>query len=242
MNHTATVKGGFLIRPVLFCGDITKAQETRLQALGYSVFRLPPSRHLPEAVARHPDMLFSPLPGGRLLLSRDYYEEHEKALAPYRTQLLLTEDTLERDYPSDVKFNALALNGILYGGKTLSRELMRHYGRTVTVKQGYTHCSACQVGRGIITQDPSLYKALTENGVETLLIRSGHITLNPYDTGFIGGASIPLSDTLTAFFGKIEDHPDYKAMQVFAARLGAELLSLSDEPLSDFGGGYLLPR
>ena len=240
MYHTATVKGGFFIRPVLFCGEITKAQEKTLDTLGYSVFRLPPHVTLPHPVRCHPDMLMARLPSGKLLLTRNYFEANEKRLSPFIAHFDFCEDTLESCYPDDTKLNALAIKDTLFGGKTTATALREAYKHFVFVKQGYTHCAACKVGQGIITSDASLYRALVANDVDTLFIQAGHIALSPYDTGFIGGASLPLSESLTVFFGKLEDHPDYERMAAFAKKQGATLLSLSDEPLADFGGGYLL--
>ncbi|MBQ7364738.1 MAG: hypothetical protein IJW46_03995 [Clostridia bacterium] len=240
MYHTATVKGGFSIRPVLFCGEISACQEKRLCALGYTVRRLPPFSRLDKPVRCHPDMLIAPLPSGKLLLSRAYYEEHPAFFAPFLDKLVLSEDSPQKRYPEDVLFNALPVGETLFGGNTVSQELRCHYPHFVPIRQGYTHCAAASVGRGIITADRSLYTALTEHGVDALLITPGAITLSPYDTGFIGGASLALSERLTVFFGRLNDHPDYQPMLAFAKRQNATLLSLSDEPLTDCGGGYLL--
>lgn len=242
MYHTATVKGGCLIRPVLFCGQIPQEIEAALAAHGYGAVRLPPHKTLPHPVSSHPDMLLSPLPSGKLLITKDYFDQNEALLSPYRDSFLVTDEPLGAIYPDDVKLNALAIGDTLYGGKTLARTLKNAYKTVITVKQGYTACSACRIGKGIVTADPSLYKALSENGVKVLLISPGGITLEPYGTGFIGGASVALSDTLTAFFGKIESHPDYPRIAAFAKAQNVTLLSLSDIPLADYGGGYLKPE
>ena len=185
-------------------------------------------------------MLMARLPSGKLLLSRPYYLENEAVLSQYRAYFELTDDRLGANYPDDVRLNAFSANGILFSGKTVSASLAAQYKKVITVKQGYAHCAACRIGQGIVTADPSLYRALSSEGIDTLLIRSGHIALSPYDTGFIGGASLTLSETLTAFFGNIEAHPDYDNIHALADRQGAKLLSLSSEPLLDYGGGYLI--
>lgn len=240
MYHTKTVKGGCYIRPVLFCGDISSQIEHTLIALGYRVFRLPPSDALPEPVRHHPDMLMAELPSGKLLLSRDYYEKNEAVLSPFARHLEPCDETLGNAYPSDVKFNALPIGNTLFCGRTVAKALAAHYDGVVTVRQGYTHCACARLGKGIVTADLSLYQALLAQKVDALLISSGGVALSPYDTGFIGGASITLSDTLTGFFGKLEAHPDYGKILAFARQMNCELLSLSNEPLTDFGGGYLL--
>ena len=238
MYNNQAVKGGYHIRPVLFCGDISKKQEDTLFSLGYSPVKLPPFSHLDERVATHPDMLLFPLEDG-ILMNRAYYDEHKAFWERFPFSFLLSDEAIEKDYPNDVLFNALPVGSTLYGGKTVSKQILSTFSRFVPVKQGYTRCSSCKVGGGIITQDKTIFRSLQQDGIEALLISSGHITLKGYDTGFIGGASVALSDTVTAFFGRIEDHPDYESISEFARRQNVTLLSLSNEPLTDYGGGFL---
>ncbi len=238
MYNNQAVKGGYHIRPVLFCGDISKKQEETLLSFGYQPVRLPPFSLLDRRVASHPDMLLFPLENG-ILVHRAYYEEHKAFFESLPFSFLQDDEEIGRDYPQDVLFNALPMGSTVYGGKTVSRKILSAFSRFVPVKQGYTRCSSCQVGRGIVTQDKTVFHALKQDGIEALLISSGHITLEGYDTGFIGGASVTLSDTVTAFFGKIEDHPDYERISEFARRQKITLLSLSNEPLTDYGGGFL---
>ena len=240
MYHTKTVKGGCHIRPVLFCGDVSKVMEEKLSSYGLEILRLPKNATLPEPISRHPDTLMAELPSGKLLVFRAYYEENRAILEHYARFFEFCNDTLGEHYPDDTKLNALKMENTLFCGKAVSKTLAERYEKIVTVKQGYARCAAAKIGRGIVTADPSLHKALVKEGIDTLLISSGHILLKPYDTGFIGGASLTLSESLTVFFGKIEDHPDYPAILAFAQKQNSEILSLSDEPLSDLGGGYLL--
>lgn len=238
MYNNQAVKGGYHIRPVLFCGDISKKQEETLHALGYDPIRLPPFSRFDERVATHPDMLLFPMKES-ILLHKAYYEEHKAFFESLPFSFLLSNEEIGKDYPKDVLFNALPIQNTVYGGKSVSQEILSSFSRYAFVKQGYTRCSSCCVGDGIITQDKTIFHALQKDGVEALLIFPGHIALKGYDTGFIGGASIALSQTLTAFFGKVEDHPDYEKISEFARRQGVKLLSLSNEPLTDCGGGFL---
>ena len=61
--------------------------------------------------------------------------------------------------------------------------------RFVNVNQGYSKCSVAKVSeKAAITADSSLYKAMTEQGIDVLLISQGNITLKGYDCGFIGAS------------------------------------------------------
>lgn len=239
MYNNQAVKGGYHIRPVLFCGDISKKQEEALLALGYDLFRLPPFSLLDPRVATHPDMLLFPLENG-ILLHRAYYQEHTGFFQKLPFSFSLSDEPIGTTYPNDLLFNALPIGNTVYGSKNISQEIWSTFSRHVSVKQGYTRCSSCLVGNGVITQDTGIFNALKKDGIDVLLIRSKHIALPGYDTGFIGGASLTLSDTCTAFFGRIEDHPDYENISEFAHQHGVTLLSLSNEPLTDYGGGFCL--
>lgn len=238
MYNNQAVKGGYHIRPVLFCGDISKKQEESLLALGYDPLRLPPFSLFDNRVANHPDMLLFPMEDG-ILLHKAYYEEHKAFFQGLPFSFRLSNEEIGKEYPKDVLFNALPIHNTVYGGKSVSNKIRSSFPRYVPVKQGYARCSSCRVGNGIITQDKTIFLALQKDGIEALLISSGHIALPGYDTGFIGGASVTLSQTLTAFFGQLEDHPDYEIISEFARHQGVTLLSLSNEPLTDYGGGFL---
>ena len=238
--NTMAVKGGSNIRPFLFCGEISEEMKKTLFNLGYDPILLPAAPFLPPPVARHPDMLLAPY-GEGFLVSRAYREAHRSFFDAIAIPLTVTDETVGPVYPDDVLLNAFTLADKVFGGKAISRYLTEGK-KHIKVAQGYARCSVAFFGSGCVTSDPSLYAALTKEGIETLRIRSGHITLKGYNEGFIGGASLTLSPTLTAFFGRVEAHPDYGAMERFAAKQGVTLLSLSNEPLADCGGGFLYPK
>ena len=138
-------------------------------------------------------------------------------------------------YPSDISLNALPLTTprgrfLLCRSDMLAPELRRaseESGREVVdVRQGYTHCSVCTVADGrIITADRGIARRAEELGAEVLLISSGGIKLPPYDTGFIGGASVRVGSCLI-FFGEPKKHPDGERILGFcreALQDGAEL-------------------
>lgn len=208
--------------------------------MGYDILTLPPFSLWKDPVNTHPDMLLFPLANG-FLTDKNYLEQNEAFFSSLCTRFFPAKEPLGALYPADVRFNVLSFGGTVYAGVTAAEEIVQTHKRHVTIRQGYARCSACVVGNGVITADPSLERALSEDGVPVLSINPGHIALSGYDYGFIGGASLTLSDSLTVFFGKLEEHPDYGRMKAFAESRGVTLLSLSDEPLTDCGGGYLCP-
>ena len=128
----------------------------------------------------------------------------------------------------------------LYGRiDKLSSLLTDFASEKIFVKQGYTRCSVCKINENaIITADKTIADAASSHGVDVLTISPGHVTLDGYDYGFIGGASFTYRDKIF-FFGRIEDHPDHLKMRDFAEKHSAKLISLSDLPLCDIGGGVI---
>ena len=106
----------------------------------------------------------------------------------------------------------------------------------LNVNQSYPNCSILKIDeQSAVTSDRGLYKALCENGIDTLLIEEGHISLPPYEYGFIGGASGVYGDKVM-FFGNIDLHPDGEKIRKFIQEKGKRCISLSDAPLRDLGG------
>ena len=216
--------------------------EESLLALGYVVVRLPSFRGLSSPISSHPDILCAKLKDGSLLLSAEYYESEKKFFDNLPIKIKITDETLFSGYPNDILFDALCVNGRVYGKKgCVSRFIIEENDEFVPVKQGYSRCSVAMLSDSCaITADSGLAKALTRDGIKVLLISQGNIRLEGYDTGFIGGAGGKLLDGVYCFFGDLMSHPDGKSIVEFASQNKINAVSLSDEPLCDNGGLILL--
>ena len=155
-------------------------------------------------------------------------------------------DTVGREYPANVRLNCLYLGGRLYGNlkaadTTVLDFCLENGIETVHINQGYTRCSALVVNeRAVITADKSIEKAMKQNGAEVLPISAGHIRLDGFDYGFIGGCSCTDGDTVF-FFGDIKKHPDYAEIKAFINNYNSNIEILCKEiPLTDIGGAVLL--
>lgn len=238
-QHNETREGGCNIRPRLFLGEsVSPKQLSGLENLGFDVKVIPTDPLLAKSVRTHPDMLICKA-GDRLVMTKDYYEKNASCFegVPVTT----TQSTYTDKYPGDVILNALIIGDTVYGRvDVICQEILDTCPRHVLVKQGYAACSCAKIAdRAVITADKSLASALKNDGIDVCVIDSGNILLEGYGYGFIGGASVKLDNETVAFFGKIEDHPCYDQMRKFADDHGVSLISLSDEPLTDCGGGFL---
>ncbi len=215
--------------------------------MGFSLIQMPHSPALPAPVASHPDMLL--FIAGRQVFCHADYREIAKAefeeIAYEGYDILTTDEHIGDKYPLDILFNALHMDTHIYGKADSLSALIREYAKASditlrAVKQGYAKCSVAKVGeRAAITSDTTLYKAMSADGYDVLLISAGGIGISEYDTGFIGGCS-GYDGERVYFSGNIELHPDGAAITEFCKRHGMNAVSLSNEPLFDVGSLFFL--
>ena len=226
----------------VFVGNgISNKCKNSIEKMGYRTVLLPDYSRLSSAVCSHADMIMF-FDGKRLIMQKDYFEENSHLFEGIDLELCLTEEDIRSNYPFDIAFNAVLTNGgILFSKTEYTSEAVKAAARQlVKVNQGYTACSTCRVAdKAFITADEGLYKVYTENGIDCLKISQGAIELPGCNYGFIGGASVVLGDMI-CFFGRIEDHPDYLSVKNFAKKYGKELISLSDEKITDIGGAVVV--
>ena len=113
--------------------------------------------------------------------------------------------------------------------------------RILHVKQGYSACTTLCVDDLYITNDRITEKSLINNGFPVLYLESGGIRLPSFDTGFIGGSMKYIeygNRTFLLAFGNFDSYVFSGKIREFLKRNGRyhEIVSLSDEPLQDFGG------
>jgi len=113
--------------------------------------------------------------------------------------------------------------------------------RQIAVKQRYARCSVCIVdAQSIITADHGIARAAAACGVDVLEISPGHICLDGFNYGFIGGASFKLAADKLAFTGSLRHHPDEKRILGFLEDRKIQPVYLSDCPLQDIGSAVLI--
>lgn len=150
-------------------------------------------------------------------------------------------------YPGDTAYNCFSINGALICSRAHTDPAIIEYyaSRGAPIhdcRQGYASCSALRLGgNAVITADPSVAAACKKAYADVLLIRPGHILLDGYPYGFIGGCGGLVSPHTLALFGDPMTHPDGAEIVRFAVRYGVKLISVSDGPLRDFGGIINIP-
>ncbi len=229
------------MRYVVTDNRINEKCENALKGRGFELIKMPSFSSLQEPVSAHPDMLLF-LEKGRLVCHKDYFgiasEQIKKIADISGSEITLSEESIGQNYPGDVLFNAAPIGGMLICKRdTISEKIALLYGEesVINVKQGYAKCSVCVVGdNAIITADVSIAKAAEKNGIDVLLVSPRGIRLDGYDCGFIGGASGADGENIY-FCGNTDLHPDGYKIKEFCKKHGKAAVSLSDEPLYDYG-------
>ncbi len=229
--------------------DCRISKETEKALLDYAdkIIKLPPLPSLASPVASHPDMLM--WCHGKALVTYEKYFLQERdifgELEAAGLEIILSNDLVKKEYPYDVHLNCAAVGKALIANKNyISPEIAKICARVgmeiLHVRQGYAKCSCAVVGESaLITSDASIAAAAAKSGIDVLSVSAGHVRLDGYDTGFIGGAS-GMTENAVLFCGSLDTHPDGEKIKEFCQKHGKRAVSLSDEPLYDYGTVFFI--
>jgi hypothetical protein len=180
---------------------------------------------------------------------KEYYKANkiliDRIAQNINADIRLSSEPTGAEYPLDVLFNAcLVGKRLICNKKTVSRLILDaaedHGYEIIHVTQGYTKCSVCTVSdNAIITADKVICKECRATGLDVLLVREGHISLDGMNYGFIGGASGACADKVL-FCGNVDLHPDADAIKSFCQKHKKHAVSLSDEELYDVGSIFFV--
>ncbi|MCL2097040.1 MAG: hypothetical protein FWH10_09085 [Oscillospiraceae bacterium] len=194
----------------------------------------------------HPDMFCFNLEKNKWIFYDEIYEKNKNIIDKLNLDITTVKSPDSCGYPGDIKLNAAIFGDYLICNiKHTDEKIIEYANETgkniIDVNQGYAKCSVCIVNENsIITSDISICKKALQNNIEVLLIDKGHINLEGYDYGFIGGCSGLITKNKLAFTGNIELHPDYENIKNFCGSREVEAVSLSNEKLYDYGSMFAL--
>lgn len=228
-------------------------------AADFLICPLPPNTRLDAPIQAHPDMLIFPYPDGMLIdeLTAEQYSSAKEHLFPCgdgafeRSFVHRPDDkTAPIRYPNDCYLNFARCGEHLIGNFAKAPSelltLVRRYNwKMLPVRQGYAKCNCCIVSENaLITEDRGIAKVCQKSGIDVLLLQSHAVRLPGYDYGFIGGASCDIYERNGSrqllFLGCIEAHPEYQKIFDFCQTHDVMPISLSKEPLTDWGSVYIV--
>lgn len=194
-----------------------------------------------DGIDTHPDMCICPLGDNLLVVEPTVYEYYFNLLKNYGFELIKGESILSKNYPYDIAYNCVILNNILFHKLSHTDNKIIEYAekfnfKKVDVRQGYTKCSTLIIdNNSVITSDICLHKAYIDNGIDSLYVSYEGINLKGFSNGLIGGCGGLINKNLIAFFGNIYIHKDFKDIEKFLKKRNIDIVSLSDDELTDFG-------
>ena len=232
---------------VLIDGRAEKYISEPLKALGYEVLSLPPFDKLDTPVAAHPDMLVW-IYGRKIITHSEYYpiarSVFEK-LEKHGFEIDLSEQIVSKKYPSDVPLNCALVGNLLIANTAALSPFIANVAKEkqlsiLHVNQGYAKCSTLIVDdNSVITADASIANVCLNVGFDVLKIREGHIRLDGYGYGFIGGCG-GIDGNRIFFAGDPVLHPDGDEILNFCEKHGKQISVLSDLPLFDVGSLFFI--
>ena len=194
-----------------------------------------------DAISYHPDICVIKLNDNNILVAPNVYDYYNNCLKPLGFNIIKGNLPIDVKYPNNIQYNVAILgNKVIHNFKYTDKVLLDYIEKNkmekININQGYSKCSICIVDENsIITSDKGIYNEVIKHNIDCLLIENGHIDLFDLNHGFIGGCSGLISKNTLAFFGKIENHPNIKDIQMFLAKRNKKILSLSDDRLTDLG-------
>ena len=203
---------------------------------------LPPHPSLPYPVASHPDMLLWQY-GKTIITYEDYLPIAKnvfKTLEDIGYKILTASQSPTDKYPFDVRLNCAVVGRNVicnekYADSRVLDTVYRNKLKLIHANQGYAKCSTLPISEtALITADVSIYNSTKKASLDALLITQGNVRLDGYDTGFIGGATGVLNNTVF-FCGDVSLHPDGDKIVNFCSSYNKNAVCLSNQLLYDYG-------
>ena len=214
-----------------------------LEALHIQSIFVPDNPYVDLRLAGHVDLSVLHIGGEKLLLA-PYLKGSAVVnwLSDCGAEIVFPDMQQRPSYPEDAQLN-LCLIGehVLCSKKAIPRAAVDYLTncrpfRFVNCRQGYTRCSSCVVDAySLITADRGVAARASSAGLSVLLISSGHILLDGFPYGFIGGSSFKIAENEMVFTGKLDAHPDCDRILHFLAQRAIKAVYLTEEPIFDIG-------
>lgn len=209
-----------------------------LSSLNIEIFSVPPCASLQKEIATHPDMICCPI-GNNHIIIHPYHNTFIDYLTHLGFHIIPTSILPKSQYPMDISLNAVVLGDYLIGHTShIAPELQNLFPpqKILSVKQGYTKCNTLILNQNsIITSDAGIALLAKKINIDVLKITPGHISLQGFAYGFIGGCGGMLDKSTLYLSGALNSHPDCNHIRSFLQKKGISLIEGSSPYLLDIG-------
>jgi hypothetical protein len=194
------------------------------------------------SVAYHPDIMLHHVIDNIVVYAPNTPEKLLTDLNEIGLNMIKGETFLRSKYPNTIAYNIARVGKYAFHNTKYTdpvvKELLNKYGiQMVNVNQGYSKCLTCVVDQNsIITSDMEIYRNATAVGLDVLLIEpDSTIKLEPFDMGFIGGATGLIGKNKLALAGDLKFHKNSEQIMKFLSLKDVHMVMLNDDMLLDLG-------
>ena len=235
------------MKPIVL-GEAWQAKlDAALRALALEPLYLPQNPNLDPRLRSHADLSFFRAGKEIWLSSHLIHSFYPEIFRKSYYNVIFTYYIRQNQYPNDARMNLLVLGKYLFFSPKASDPnivnfLTRKRGyQGIAVKQGYLRCSCLSVDENsLITADHGIASAARKAGLDVLQITPGHVALEGFPYGFLGGAGFLLNEKNLILTGHLDEHPDKGRIETFLNAKDVSLHFLTQEPVFDIGSAFVL--
>lgn len=219
--------------------DAQDALKHYLRRKGHQIVEIKRTTAVYEAVSAHTDLYLCRIKNDRIL-SPEQNATIGSTLRQRGISYTLGSPLKGSRYPDNIAYNAAwagsyLIHNLKYTDPAILKKAEELELETVHVKQGYTKCSLVVVDEhSLITSDQGIAGSLTQYPLDVLLISCGHVRLDGFAYGFLGGASGRVDDEIL-FNGDLSAHPDFEKITAFIKSKGLSPVFFKGYELEDIG-------
>jgi hypothetical protein len=219
--------------------DTNKIMKNALTSRGYTLIETVRTDAVYSAIASHCDIYLCKV-GNSLVVAQEQLSNIESGLKACGIDYASGSSPLGSKYPRNIRYNAAQIGQLLvhntkYTDPVLLQTSLDAGLEPVFVKQGYTKCNLVVVDdQSAITSDPGIAEKLKEKKIDVLEIVPGHVKLQGFSYGFLGGTTGRAGDEIY-FNGDLSAHPDCERIAEFIRSRGLRAVWFAEYPLEDVG-------
>jgi len=234
------------VKSVLYGDRYRKKLEHELLKRNIKSETIPDYMFVSEHVRGHIDLCCCHIAHRKIVSAQSAAEALSCKLLKYGIDCIIGPDVQFNKYPDEIAYNAVVVGNTLFCKKENTTPLITNPSinaelKLINCRQGYAKCSIAVIDQdAIITADSDIAKKATKHGMDVLKISPGHITLDGYPYGFIGGCCMKTSANEIAFTGTLDEHPDKERIENFLTKRNMKIDYLTQEKVFDIGSFILL--
>ncbi len=230
------------VKAVIIDGRAPEEIKNSLLKRGVSVIPTLAHPGVYAAVSFHPDIMLLHIRGNIMVYAPGTPRQLLDSLSCLGFEMIRGYTLPGNKYPFTIPYNVamvgnFAFHNTKYTDPVVKELLLENGYELIHTNQGYAKCLTCVVNENsLITSDRDIHKRALRADIDSLLIEPDtSIKLEPFDMGFIGGATGLLSKNRLGVTGDLRFHKNSSEILSFLSLKGVDVVMLYGEKLIDLG-------